>query len=96
MADFNWSDNPKLNGIDKKKLALIKTLTEQAATKKQEESLPFFLAINAKANEMGITVNDEETEIILDALKPRMSSADIRKIDMIKNFTKMMSGKAKS
>ncbi|MDY5578305.1 MAG: hypothetical protein SPF70_12700 [Lachnospiraceae bacterium] len=96
MADFNWSDNPKLNGIDKKKLALIKTLTEQAATKKQEEILPFFLAINAKANEMGITFNDEETEIILDALKPRMSSADIRKIDMIKNFTKMMSGKAKS
>ena len=42
---------------------------------------------------MGISFNDTETDMILNALKPKMSSADIRKIDMIRNFTKMMSEK---
>ena len=93
MENQDWSANPKIKNIDAKKLSLIQTLAEQAGSKKPEEVLPFFLAINAKANEMGISFNDEETEIILDALKSKMSPSDIKKIDMIRNFTKMMSQK---
>lgn len=93
MENQDWSANPKFKNIDAKKLSLIQTLAEQAGSKKPEEVLPFFLAINAKANEMGISFNDEETEIILDALKSKMSPSDIKKIDMIRNFTKMMSQK---
>lgn len=90
MSDFNWTSNPSLCNIDPKKLQLIQSLAEQAGTKKQDEILPYFLAVNTKANELGITFNDEEMELILEALKPKMSSSDIKKIDMIMNFTKMM------
>lgn len=92
--DQNWTENPKLKNIDPKKLTLIEMLGEQAGSKKPEEILPFFLAVNAKANEMGITFNDNETEMILDSLKSKMSPSDIKKIDMIRNFTKMMSEKS--
>lgn len=91
MDTQNWSENPKLKNIDPKKLNLIEMLTQQANSKKPEEILPFFLAVNAKANEMGISFNDDEAELILDALKSKMSPSDIKKIDMIRNFTKMMS-----
>lgn len=93
MESKDWSKNPKLKQIDEKKLALIESLVKQAENKKPEEILPFFLAVNAKAGEMGISFNDTETELILDALKSKMSSSDIRKIDMIQNFTRMMAEK---
>ena len=91
MDTQNWSENPKLKNIDPKKLNLIEMLTQQANSKKPDEILPFFLAVNAKANEMGISFNDDETELILEALKSKMTPSDIKKIDMIRNFTKMMS-----
>ena len=93
MEEQDLSKNPKLKNIDSKKLNLIEMLTQQANSKKPEEILPFFLAVNAKANEMGISFNDDETEMILDALKSKMTPSDIKKIDMIRNFTKMMSEK---
>jgi hypothetical protein len=80
--------------MDQKKLDLIQNLVEEAGKKKQEEILPFFLAVTTKATELGITFTDDETTEILEALKPRMSTSDIHKIDMIKNFSKMMSQKS--
>lgn len=76
--------------IDAKKRSLIENLVSQAATKTPEEILPFFLAVNAKANELGISFTDRETALILDALKPQMSSGDIQKIDMIKSLAQML------
>ena len=85
MEYQNWAENPKFKNIDPKKLTLIEMLSEQAGSKKPEEILPFFLAVNAKANEMGITFNDDETEIILESLKSKMNPSDIKKIDMMLN-----------
>lgn len=90
MSEFNLINNPSLRHIDPKKLQLIQTLADQAGSKKQDEILPYFLAVHQKANALGITFNDEETELILEVLKPKMSPEDIKKIDMILNFTKMM------
>ena len=39
--------------------------------------------------------NDDETEIILNILKKRMSPSDIKKIDMIKNLTQVISRSSK-
>ena len=53
--------------------------------------MPYFLSITKKASAEGISFNDEETEVILSILKKKMSPADIKKIDMIKNLTQMIS-----
>ena len=52
--------------------------------------MPYFLSITKKAQAQGISFNDSETEVILNILKKKMSPADIKKIDMIKNLTQMI------
>lgn len=92
----DWLNNPKLNNIDEKKLKLLVQLAEQAEKKEADKLLPFFLSVTKKANSMGITFNDDETDIILSVLKTRMSPDDIKKIELMKNLSAMISEKAKS
>ena len=88
-------NNPALKDISAEKLELLISLVSKAETLKQNELMPFFLSITKEANAKGITFNDAETEIILNVLKKKMSPADIKKIDMIRNLTNMISKKTK-
>lgn len=88
-------NNPALKDISPEKLELLISLVSKAETLKQNELMPFFLSITKEANSKGISFNDAETEVILNVLKKRMSPSDIKKIDMIKNLTRMISKKAK-
>ncbi len=86
----DWMNHPKLKQMSQKKLNVIKNLITQARQKKPDEILPFFMAVNARAAKLGIRFNDDETGIILDALKENMSPEDLGKVEMIRNFAKMM------
>ncbi len=88
-------NNPALQGISPEKLELLVTLVTKAETLKQNELMPFFLSITKEANNKGVSFNDAETEVILNVLKKKMSPADIKKIDMIRNLTNMIAKKAK-
>ena len=87
-------NNPALKDISQEKLDLLISLVSHAETLKQNELMPFFLSITKQAADKGISFNDAETEIILNVLKKRMAPADIKKIDMIRNLTNMISSKA--
>ena len=84
-------NNPALKNISKEKLDLLLSYVTEAEKLKQNEIMPYFLSITKKASAEGISFNDEETEVILSILKKKMSPADIKKIDMIKNLTQMIS-----
>lgn len=88
-------NNPALKDISPEKLELLVKLVTMAETLKQNELMPFFISVTREANSKGLTFNDAETEIILNVLKKKMSPADIKKIDMIRNLTNMISRKAK-
>lgn len=88
-------NNPALKDISTEKLELLVTLVTKAETLKQNELMPFFLSITKEANSKGVSFNDAETEVILNVLKKKMSPADIKKIDMIRNLTNMIAKKAK-
>lgn len=83
-------NNPALKDISKKKLDLLLSYVTEAEKLKQNEVMPYFLSITKKAQAQGISFNDSETEVILSILKKKMSPADIKKIDMIKNLTQMI------
>ena len=83
-------NNPALKNISKEKLDLLLSYVTEAEKLKQNEIMPYFLSITKKASAEGISFNDEETEVILSILKKKMSPADIKKIDMIKNLTQMI------
>ena len=88
-------NNPALKDISPEKLDLLVKLVTKAETLKQNELMPFFISVTKEANSKGVSFNDAETEIILNVLKKKMTPADIKKIDMIRNLTNMISRKAK-
>ena len=83
-------NNPALKDISKEKLDLLLSYVTEAEKLKQNEVMPYFLSITKKAQAQGISFKDSETEVILNILKKKMSPADIKKIDMIKNLTQMI------
>lgn len=89
-----WSKNGALNNIDPVKLKLLNEFTKEAATKSPNELLPFFMASMQKAGSQGISFDDSETDLILNVLKAKMSSKDIKKIETIRNLSKIISAKA--
>lgn len=92
--NINWTNNPKLKNIDPGKLKLLTELAKQAETKDPDKILPFFLGVTKKASSLGITFNDDETELILSVLKTRMSPEEIKKVEMIKNLSSIISSKS--
>ena len=95
MMNNDWIKNPRLKNIDEKKLKLLISLTEQAEKKEPDKLLPFFIEVTTKANSMGITFNDDETDVILNVLKAKMAPEDIKKIEMIKNLSSMITEKSR-
>ena len=89
-------NNPALKDISKEKMDLLLMYVTEAEKLKQNEVMPYFLSITKKAKDQGISFNDNETEIILNILKKRMSPTEIKKIDMIKNLTQMISRSSKN
>lgn len=89
-----WSNNPMLKNIDPIKLSILNEFASEAERKNPNELLPFFMASMQNANTKGISFNDSETELILNVLKKRMSSQDIKKIETIRNLSKIIAAKA--
>ncbi len=88
-------NNPALKDISPEKLDLLLTLVSRAETLKQSEVMPFFLSIAKEAQAKGVEFNNAETDVILSVLKKRMSPAEIKKIDMIRNLANMIQAKSK-
>ena len=52
------------------------------------------MASMQKAGSQGISFDNSETDLILNVLKAKMSSKDIKKIETIRNLSKIISAKA--
>ena len=88
-----WANNPNLKNIDPLKLKILNEFASEAQRKGPNELHPLFMASMQRANSNGISFNDSETELILNVLKTRMSSQDIKKIETIRNLSKIIAAK---
>lgn len=80
----------RLNSIPKEKIETLKKIVENSEGIPGTELIAYFLNQTAIANKNGITFSDEETDIIIDVLKSKMTREQIRKVDLIKRLSKMM------
>lgn len=94
MDENDLLNNPALKNIDKDKLNALLKLTNQAESKSKDELLPFFLT--AFSGNKGIDFDDEETNLILEVLKTKMSPKEIKKIDTIKNLSRIIASKSRN
>lgn len=88
-------DNPALAGISKEKLDMLSSMLQASEKLTPEALIPFFIKSASDANKQGMSLSDAETNLILDAMKTKMSSSDIKKIDTIKKLANMINNKSK-
>ena len=89
----DWKNNPQLNGIDPKKMNMLLELLTQAQGKKTEELIPFFLASTQKANSMGVSFDENETDLILNVLKANMSEEERQRVDTVRKLARQIASR---
>ena len=76
----DWMNDPRLNGVDKSKLALLQSLADQGGQKNPSELIPFLMAAASQGKSQGVNFNSAEMELIIEVLKqgqsPRGSCQD--------------------
>lgn len=70
----NVINDPRLSGIDKKKLLFISQLSKKANSNNLSELLPFVLAAAGSARQNNISFSKQEKDLLIEVLKQNMSS----------------------
>lgn len=84
-------NNPAFKDINPQKLLLLNQLLGQANSKSKEELIPFFIAASSKASSIGMSFNDDETDVIISVLTANMSEQDKSRVETIRKLSKMLS-----
>ena len=86
MMNQSWKNHPALKQIDPRKLEIMELLIKQCQGKSLKTILPDLMAASSRMSEQGLSFTNEETAIIIDALKSNMSPQEQQRIDMLRNF----------
>lgn len=93
--DNNWINNPAFQSINPQKLLLLNQLLGQANSKSKDELIPFFMAASAKASSMGMSFDDNETDLIMSVLTEHMSPEEKNRVETIRKLAMMLSKQKK-
>lgn len=81
-----WKNHPSLQKIDPKKLQIMELLVTQCKGKPMELILPDLMTASSRLSEQGLSFTNEETAIIIDALKEGMSPQEQQRVDMLRGL----------
>jgi hypothetical protein len=87
MSDQNF-EYLKMDPVKKQ---FLEQMSNELKSKKQDEILPFLLAVTTAANQRGISFSDKEAELIIDRLYPNQTPEEQKRIQQLKLFAKMLS-----
>ena len=88
MNQSNWNENLGLN-MPPEKVAFLNAMLEEMGGKDKNEMMPFLLSVMSRANSKGIQFTDQETDFIISKMKANMSPAERKKVDMLRQMTRM-------
>lgn len=90
--DTSWKQDPRLKGIDPKKLTLLTQFAEQIEGTEKGNLMEAFMSINLEAQEKGVRFNDRETALLVSILSANMSPKDKKRLDLLKMMSKKLAG----
>lgn len=90
--DQSWMNHPSLKNIDAARLQMLLSMADQGRGKTQNELLPFLMAAASQSKKNGISFSDEETGLILNAIKQGRSPEEAAKIDRMVSLVRQMRG----
>lgn len=86
----NWQDNPKLAGMDHRKLEMLQQMAQQGAGKSPTDLLPFLMSAASRGKNAGLNFNANEINTIIEVLKMGKSPQECAKLDQVVNLMKMI------
>ncbi|NLG05318.1 MAG: hypothetical protein GX567_16075 [Clostridia bacterium] len=78
-----WRSDNRLEHISPDKLMFLQSLIDKSQTLKENEQLPFLLALAQKAKKNQIHFSSEEMSLIVSILKEYATDAEILRMDQI-------------
>lgn len=70
------------------KLLFLEKILDEMKKQNKETMMPFFLAVNAKAAQAGISFTDQETELIFSQMESRLSPEEKKQFSLIREMMK--------
>ncbi len=86
----NWMDDPILSGIAKEKLIFLQSVVFDSQKLKQNEMMPYVLAMSGKAKKSNISFSKEETEKIIQAMKKTSTKEDLNRMNQVLSLTNLL------
>ena len=86
----NWRQDPRLKGMDEKKLKYLTELADKAGKPPKDKLMPLLMSMAAGNN--GLDFNDQETELIVSILTSGMNPAQKKQVETLRTLSKRMGG----
>jgi hypothetical protein len=86
MADTSWSNNPKLNNIDPRKLAVLLELVKEAEGKPMDKLIPLIVNANKKLQQQNLSFSKDESDLMIEILTKNMTPKEKMQFEMIKKM----------
>lgn len=84
----DWMNDPALAGIDRAKLEFLQALVFESRGLKQEQMLPFLMAVAKRGQADHISFSGEEIELIANVIKKESSPEEAAAIDKMMRMYK--------
>ena len=92
MADTSWTNNPKLNHIDPRKMTILMDLMKEAEGKPMDQLVPLLMNTNKRLQQQNMTFTKDESDALIEILTKNMSQKEKSQFEMMK---KMMANRKK-
>lgn len=91
----SWKNDPRLRGMDPRKLELLTSFSARIAQMPKNQLLAAFADLNREAAKSGITFSDQETQLLASILTENLSSGEKRKLDTLRLLSKKLARQKK-
>lgn len=86
----DWKQDPRLKGMDEKKLKYLTDLAYQVENTPKDKMMPLLMSLSAGGS---MNFTDKETELMVSILTANMSSAQKKQVETLRTLSKRFGGK---
>ncbi len=86
MADTSWTNNPRLNSVDPRKLAILLDLVKEAEGKPMDKLLPLLMTTNKRLQEQNLAFTKDESDLMIEILSKNMTPKEKQQFEMIRKI----------
>lgn len=88
MNEKDWKKDPRLEGIDEKKLKLLNELADKAGKTPGDKLMPLLLSL--AGGKKSLSFNDRETDLIVSILTAGMTPAQKKQVETLRALSRQI------